>query len=173
MMSSLRPAGAALAVAACVLLTRPAPADEPPKKAEAAAPEADAPIYDPDALGEKTIAFYQKAASESGRRLLLNLGTNDCEPCRVYNRAIHEEKFFRAFIQQFVPANVDVANMPNAALVDRYLINPKAPLPAILIFMPDGRLIEALAHGEMAAIAKKGDDAVREWLVGRFAKTSD
>jgi hypothetical protein len=62
--------------------------------------------------------------------------------------------------------------MPNAALIDKYMINPKAELPAILIFMPDGRLIEALAHGEMAAIAKKGEDAVQAWLLARFLRSS-
>jgi hypothetical protein len=68
-----------------------------------------------------------------------------------------------------VPANVDVSNTPNALLIDKYLVDPKAELPAIVIFMPDGRLIEALAHGEMARIAKKGEGAVQEWLLARFA----
>jgi hypothetical protein len=148
-----------------------APAAEPERKPPAATPGDEAPLYDPDAIGEKAIAFYQKAAKDSGRRLLLNLGTNDCSACRVFNRALHKEKFFEAFVQQFVPANVDVSNMPNAALIDKYLINPKAELPAILIFMPDGRFIEGLAHGEMAAIAKKGEGAVQEWLLARFAKS--
>ena len=34
----------------------------------------------------------------------------------------------------------------------------------------DGRLIEALVHGEIAAIAKNGEDAVQAWLLARFAK---
>jgi thiol:disulfide interchange protein len=161
------PAIAALALASAA----PAPAAEPAKKTPAAALADEAPIYDTDAIGEKAIAFYQKAASDSGRRLLLNLGTNDCSACKIFNRALHKDKFFSAFNQQFVPANVDVSNMPNAALIDKYLINPRAELPAILVFMPDGRLIEALAHGEMAAIAKKGEGAVQEWLLSRFAKS--
>lgn len=164
----LRIALSALVVAG---LAGPARGAEPVKKGPTAAPAPEPPIYDPDAIGEKTIAYYQKAANDSGRRLLVNLGSNDCSGCRVFNRALHKEKFFNAFIQQFVPASVDVSNMPNAALMDKYLINPKAELPAILIFMPDGRLSEALAHGEMAAIAKKGDGAVQEWLLSRFAKT--
>lgn len=148
----------------------PAPAAEPAKKTPAAAPADDPPIYDPDAIGEKAIAHYQKAAKDSGRRLLVNLGTNDCSACAVFNRALHKDKFQTAFIKQFVPAFVDVSNMPNAALMDKFMINPKAELPAILIFMPDGRLIEAFAQGEMAAIAKKGEGAVQEWLLSRFAK---
>lgn len=154
----------------------PAPAVEPARKTPAAEPAAstdDAPIYDPDVIGEKSIAFSQKVASDSGRRLLVNLGTNDCRACAVFNRALHKNKFFDAFNHEFVPVEVDVANMPNAALIDKYMINPKADLPAILIFMPDGRLIEALAHGEMAAIAKKGEDAVQEWLLARFLKTTE
>lgn len=163
------PLRVALAVLALVAAAQ-APAAEPAKKAAAARPAEELPIYDPDAIGEKAIAHYQKAAKDSGRRLLLNLGTNDCSACAVFNRALHKDKFHSAFIKQFVPASVDVSNMPNAALIDKYLVNPKAELPAILLFMPDGRLIEALVHGEMAAIAKKGEDAVQAWLLARFAK---
>jgi hypothetical protein len=164
------PLRSALPLVALLALGAAAPlgAAEP---AKTAAPSAEpALIYDPDLIGEKAIEAAQDVAKESGRRLLVNLGTNDCEPCVVFNRAIHKDKFFGAFIQQFVPAYVDVSNLPNAALIDKYIINPKAPLPAILIFMPDGRLIEALAHGEMAAIAKKGEGAVQEWLLKRFVK---
>jgi hypothetical protein len=162
-----------LALTALLLVVLPAPsrAAEPAKKAPAAAPADEALIYDPDAIGEKTIAYYQKAANDSGRRLLVNLGTNDCSACKVFNRALHKDKFFTAFFEQFVPADVDVSNTPNALLIDKYHIDPRAERPAILIFMPDGRLIEALAHGEMAAIAKKGEGAVQEWLLSRFAKT--
>lgn len=149
----------------------PAPADGPAKKTTPV-PAADAPIYDPDLIGEKAIAAAQKVASDSGRRLLLNFGTNDCGPCAVFNRALYKNKFFEAFSHDFVAEFVDVSNMPNAALIDRYFINPKAELPAIVILMPDGRLIEALAHGEMAAIAKKGGEAaVQEWILKRFAKS--
>jgi hypothetical protein len=152
----------------------PAPAAETAPKTPtptAAAPAGDLPIYDPDLIGEKALAFSLKVATESGRRLFVNLGTNDCPACAVFNRAVHKGKFFDAFTHQFVSVEIDVSNMPNAALIDKYMINPRAELPAILIFMPDGRLIEALAHGEMAAIAKKGDDAVQEWVLGRFLKT--
>ena len=38
--------------------------------------------------------------------------------------------------------------------------------------MPDGRIIEALAHGEMAEIAKKGEAAVQEWLLAVLRKPS-
>lgn len=163
------------AVLALLVFTSAAPAfaAEPAQKKQtpASAPAAPAgPIYDPDLLGEQAIAAAQKVAADSGRRLLVNLGTNDCAPCVVFNRALHKDKFFGAFIEQFIPAWIDVSNLPNAALIDKYAINPKAELPAILIFMPDGRAIEALAHGEMAAIAKNGEAAVQEWLLKRFAK---
>jgi hypothetical protein len=159
----------ALVALAAVALASAAHADGPRKAPPAAAD--DVPIYDPDVVGEKAIAFYQKAALDSGRRLLLNLGTNDCAPCQTFNRALHKDKFWDAFIQQFIPADVDVSSQGNAMLIEKYHVNPKAELPAILLFMPDGRLIEALAHGEMAAIAKKGEGAVQEWLLARFAKS--
>jgi len=161
------PTLALLAVASAA----PTPAAEPARKTPTAAPASDLPIYDPGVIGEKSIAFSLKVASDSGRRLFVNLGTNECPACAVFNHAIHKDKFFEAFNRQFVPVDIDVSDLPNAALIDKYLINPRAELPAILIFMPDGRLIEALAQGEMAAIAKKGDSAVQEWILGRFAKT--
>ncbi|MBK9064444.1 MAG: thioredoxin family protein [Acidobacteria bacterium] len=164
------PALALLALACAAPVSAEQPAKKTPPPAAAATPAADAPIYDPDLIGDKAIAVAQKVASDSGRRLLVNLGTNDCRPCAVVNRALHKNNFFEVFSQQFVAEYVDVSNMPNAALIDRYHINPKAELPAIIILMPDGRLIEALAHGEMAAIAKKGEPAVQEWLLKRFAK---
>lgn len=164
------PALALLALACAAPVSAQQPAKKTPPSAATAAPAADAPIYDPDLIGDKAIAVAQKVASDSGRRLLVNLGTNDCLPCAVFNRALHKDKFFEVFNQQFVAEYVDVSNLPNAALIDRYHINPKAELPAIIILMPDGRLIEALAHGEMAAIAKKGEPAVQEWLLKRFAK---
>jgi len=164
----LRSALPALAVLAFACAS--ASAAEPAKKNSPAAAPA-LPIYDTDLIGEKAIEAAQKVASDSGRRLLVNLGTNDCSACAVFNRALHKDKFFEPFIQQFIPTEIDVSNLPNAALIDKYVINPKAELPAILIFMPDGRLIEALAHGEMAAIAKKGEPAVQEWLLKRFTKS--
>lgn len=160
---TVRPA-AALLLAALALAPSPAPAA--PKRT----PPPDAPIYDPDLDGEKAIATYQKAAQDSGRRLLVNLGKNDCDACAVFNRAIHRANFWEPFNQQFLTVEVDVSNLPNAMLVDKYLVNPKAPYPAILIFLPDGRFLEGLVHGEMAALAKKGEDAVRGWLLSRYAK---
>ncbi len=170
MPAPLRPALAVLSVLA-LACARPAAAAEPPGKTPSAAPAEKAPLYDPDLVGDQAIAAYQKAANDSGRRFLLNLGSNDCPACVVFNQALHKDKFFDVFSQQFVTLEVDVSNMPNAVLLDRYLINPKAELPAILIFMPDGRLIEALAHGEMAALSKKGVGAVQEWILARFAKS--
>jgi hypothetical protein len=165
------PALALLAFACAAPVSAAEPAKKTPPPAATAAPATDAPIYDPDLIGEKAIAAAQKVAGDSGRRLLVNLGTNDCRPCAVFNRALHKDRFFEVFSQQFVAEYVDVSNMPNAELVDKYFINPKAALPAILIFMPDGRLIEALAQGEMAAITKKGESAVQEWILKRFAKS--
>ena len=170
MLAPFRPALAAFSVFV-LAAARPAPAAEPASKAPAAAPAERLPLSDPDLIGDQAIVAYQKAANDSGRRFLLNLGSNDCPACVVFNQALHKDKFFDVFSHQFVTLEVDVSNMPNAALIDRYMINPKAELPAILIFMPDGRLIEALAHGEMAALSKKGVGAVQDWLLARFAKS--
>lgn len=131
----------------------------------------EAPIFDTEAVGETQIADYQKVCLDSGRRLLIVFGTNDCAPCRAFNHALHTDKFFDAFINQFVPVFVDVSSGTNAQLLVRYDINPHAEQPGIVILMPDARIIEVLAQGEMAALTRKGDAAVQEFFLTRFLKT--
>jgi thioredoxin-related protein len=130
-----------------------------------------APIFDADAIGRKQVADYQKVAQDSGRRLLLVFGTNECAPCRAFNGAIHEKRFFGAFINQFIPVYVDVSSGTNASLLVDFNVDPAAEQPGIVILMPDARVLEVLAHGEMAALTRKGDAAVQEYFLARFLKT--
>jgi len=144
------------------------------KKPEAPAPTpavSEGPTFDPEALGEKQIADYQKVCLESGRRLLIVFGTNDCAPCRAFNHALHKDKFFEPFVNQFVPVFVDVSSGTNASLLVYYNIDSRADQPGIVILMPDARIIEVLAHGEMAALSRKGDAAVQEFFLARFLKS--
>jgi thioredoxin-related protein len=164
-----------IGLSVCVSLDRRAAAAPPDQKASetpAATPAVpEGPIFDPEAVGEKQIADYQKVCLDSGRRLLLVFGTNDCGPCRAFNRALHKDKFFEAFINQFVPVFVDVSSGTNAQLLLKYDLDTHAEQPGIVIFMPDGRIVEVLAHGEMAALSRKGDSAVQEFFLARFLKT--
>jgi hypothetical protein len=146
------------------------------KKADAPAPAptvAEGPIFDPEAIGEKQIAEYQKVCLDSGRRLLIVFGTNECAPCRAFNRALHKDRFFEPFINQFVPVFVDVSSGTNASLLLNYNIDTRADQPAIVILMPDARVIEVLAHGEMAALSRKGDAAVQGFFLARFLKSEN
>ena len=129
------------------------------------------PIFDSDAIGQRQIVDYQKVAKDSGRRLLLIFGTNECAPCHAFNRAIHEKQFFSAFINQFIPVYIDVSSGTNASLLADYNVNPAAEQPGIVILMPDGRIMDVLAQGEMAALTRKGDAAVQEFFLTRFLKT--
>ncbi len=147
----------------------PAAAGASPVRPKPVAPEV--PIFDGDAIGVKQVVDYQKVAQDSGRRLLLVFGTNDCAPCRAFNKAIHQKQFFSAFINQFVPVYIDVSSGTNASLLVDYNINPAAPQPGIVILMPDARITDVLAQGEMATLAKKGDAAVQEFFLARFAKS--
>jgi len=143
-----------------------------PASAPAASPSGQlAPIFDSDAIGQRQIADYQKVAQDSGRRLLLIFGTNECAPCRAFNGAIHEKRFFAAFINQFIPVYVDVSSGTNASLLVDFNVNPAAEQPGIVILMPDARIMEVLAQGEMAALTRKGDAAVQEFFLARFLKT--
>jgi thioredoxin-related protein len=136
-----------------------------------APPAEEVPIYDTTSVGALAVEAASKAASESGRRLMVNFGTNDCAACRVFNDAIYEEPFLSAFYKQFIPVFVDVSpGSPNRTLLERYGIDPAKGLPAVVLSSEELSVAEATKAGEMAAVAGKGKDAVREWFLKRFKK---
>lgn len=129
------------------------------------------PIYDTTSDGALAIEAASFAAGESGRRLLVNFGTNDCAPCRVVNDAIYEEPFVKAFFGQFVPVFVDVtAGSKNRALLDRYGIDPSKGFPAVVLSDDSLKVAEVTKEGELPAAAAKGKEAVQEWILKRFKK---
>ena len=153
---------------AAVLLLAAAPfaAAAPPDPADETTP-----IYDTDSVGALAIDAASKSANDSGRRLLVNFGTNDCAPCRIVSDAIYEEPFRSAFLKQFVAVFVDVApGSQNRALLERYGIDPAKGLPAVVLSDDSLRVAEATKAGEMAAAAAEGKDAVRGWFLKRFKK---
>ena len=152
--------------AVLVLAAAPLAAAQPP----AAAPDA-LPIYDTTSIGALAIEAASRAAADSGRRLLVNFGTNDCAPCRVFNDAVYEEPFQTAFFGQFVPVFVDVApGSPNRDLLSRYGIDPAKGFPAVVFSDERLQVSETTKNGELAAVGARGKDAVREWLLKRFVK---
>jgi hypothetical protein len=157
-------------VAAAVLATLPlAVSAEPP------APSPDTlPIYDTTSIGALAIEAASKAAVDSGRRLLVNFGTNDCAPCRVVNDAIYEEPFLTAFLGEFVPVFVNVGpGSRNEEVLTRYGIDPAQGLPAVVLSDEMMRVAEATKEGELAAAGAKGKEAVREWLLKRFSRKAE
>ena len=127
------------------------------------------PIYDTTSVGALAIEAASNAATESGRRLLVNFGTNDCAPCRVVNDAIYEEPFLSAFFKQFIPVFVDVApGSPNRALLERYGIDPAKGFPALVVSDEALKVAEVTKAGEAAALGAKGKDEVRSWLLKHF-----
>lgn len=159
MRPTFRTAAALLLAAAPLALSAEPPASEA------------LPIYDTTSIGGLAVEAASKAAKDSGRRLLVNFGTNDCAPCRVVNDAIYEEPFLSAFFKQFVPVFVDVApGSPNRALLERYGIDSSKGLPAVVLSDESLRVAEATKEGELAALGAKGKDEVRAWLLARFRK---
>lgn len=130
------------------------------------------PIYDEHALGAKALEWTQEASRLSGRRMFVNLGVNECEPCRQVNAAMHDKKFFEVFIKQFVPVFIDVGPhaAKNRALLKEYGIDATKGFPAVAIFSPEGKLLEVTRKGELAALAGKGQDAIQGWILERFAR---
>lgn len=132
------------------------------------------PIYDSTSDAALAVEAASKAAADSGRRLFVNLGTNDCAPCRVLNDAIYEEPFLAAFLEQFVPVFVDAApGTSGRALLTRYGIDAAKGFPAVVLSDDKLRVAETTKDGELAATAAKGKDAAREWILKRFKKTTE
>jgi len=156
---NLRLAAAAVLAALPLAASAQPPAPEP----------ATLPIYDTTSIGALAVEAASKAASESGRRLFVNFGTNDCAACRVVNDAIYEEPFVTAFFGQFVPVFVDVSpGSPNRDLLTRYGIDPAKGLPAAVLSDEALRVAEVTKEGELAAAGAKGKAAVQEWILKRF-----
>jgi len=152
----------ALAAAFTLLLALPAAAGD------------EGPIYDKESNGVKQIEAGARYCADSGRRLVLNLGTNDCAPCRVVNRAMHEPKFYEAFVQDFTPVFIDVTpGTKNAELLKRFDVNPKKGLPIIIVYDKDMKPTQVTRKGEMAALAKKGENDVRLWFLTHFPKSEE
>ena len=132
-----------------------------------------APIFDSDAIGaeadrrlpEGGPGLRPPASSSSSAR------TNALPAARSTAR-FTRSKFFAAFINQFVPVYVDVSSGTNAIAPRPTTTSTRAAeQPGIVILMPDARIIEVLAQGEMAALTRKGDAAVQEFFLARFLKT--
>ncbi len=146
--------------------TSPAATPAPVPKAEAP------PIFDPEMDGDLALKARFEMCEKSNRRLIVFFGTNDCRACRVVSHAIYEKRFYEELIKQFIPEFIDIApDTSNAEIPRRYGIDPKAPLPGVVIFDPKHTVTEVLARGEMAGIAARGKDAVQLWILERFAKS--
>ena len=154
-----------------LLLAAPALAGPPSGAAGRKSGKALPPIYDTELLGKPEIKSKVELGMLTNRPILINFGTNDCDPCRVVNKAIHEPKFFKELIKQFVPVLVDVTpGTPNAELLKEYSIDPKKGLPVFVLLDNEGKFREATTKGEIVAAAKKGKEAVQEWILDRFER---
>ena len=85
---------------------------------------------------------------------------------------MHDKKFFEVFIKQFVPVFIDVGPRAakNRALLKEYGIDATKGFPAVAIFSPEGKLLEVTQKGELATLAGKGQDAIQDWILDRFAR---
>ena len=163
MRHSLRLAAAALLAASSLVAFAEPPAPSPETL----------PIYDSTSVGALAIEAASKAAADSGRRLFVNFGTNDCAPCRVVNDAIYEEPFLTAFLAQFVPVFVDVApGSSGRDLLARYGIDAGKGLPAVVLSDGMLRIAETTKEGELSVLGARGKEAVREWILKRFQKSA-
>ena len=178
MLSSPRRLLALLVVPVLLLAASSARAQAPAaKKAtrKTAAAEPLPPIFDPDALGTKAVEAATEVCNQSGRRMFVILGTNDCKACRVFNDVLYDHDFlYGEFLTQFIPVPIDVSPKgPNAAFVKNYAIDTKKGYPAVAIFEGPSVRPEITRNGEMVKVIGKGPDAIRDWIRARFKKTEE
>lgn len=132
------------------------------------------PIYDPETDGVRAIEAGARFCAKSGRQLIINLGTNDCDACRVVSAVMQEPKFHEALVDDFFPVFVDVTpGTKNAELLKRFNVNPKKGLPIIVIYDVEQKKSEITANGEMKKLAKKGPREVELWFLARFPKSKE
>jgi thiol:disulfide interchange protein len=157
------------ALLAFTLLAVGAAPAAPPERTPAAVP-----IYDRDMDGQRQLEASSRFCLQSGRRLVLNFGVNDCATCRVVNQAMHEPKFYEAFIKDFLPVFIDVTpGSKNAEILKRFQIDPKKGLPAIVVFDAQFKPQDVTRKGEIAKLAKKGVEPVQLWFLAKFPKDDD
>ena len=148
MRPTLRLAAAALLAAAPLVALAGPPAPSPETL----------PIYDSTSVGALAIEAASKAAADSGRRLFVNFGTNDCAPCRVVNDAIYEEPFLTAFLGPVRPRlrRRRPGRFRAATLLARYGIDAGKGFPAVVLSDEMLRVAETTKEGEMAALGGEG-----------------
>jgi hypothetical protein len=157
-----------LAIPALLVAASSANAQSPAKKTAATARPLP-PIFDPDALGTKSVEAGADVCNKTGRRMFVVLGVNDCKECRVLNDVLHEPAFFADFIKQFVPVLIDVSQGgPNVDFLKNYGVNPKDGLPAVAIFEAGSAEPLITRSGEMVKMAKKGPEAIRTWITSQY-----
>ena len=146
-----------------------APAPGTPAKAAAKKP----PIFDTEINGFLELQQKADVCFQSNRRMLVVMGTNDCDLCRVVNAAVHETKFYDALFKQFVPVFIDVSvGSKNRQLLKNMKVDESKGLPVIAIFDDKNVFMEATQKGEIVQAARKGVRGVQEWILARFIKTT-
>lgn len=130
------------------------------------------PIFDTEINGFLELQQKADVCFQSNRRMLVVLGTNDCDLCRVVNSAIHERMFYDVLFKQFVPVFIDVTpGSRNSQLLKNLKVDESKGLPVIAIFDDKNVFMEATQKGEMVSTAKKGVEAVQGWIIARLIKT--
>lgn len=167
-MSRRLAASSFLCLLVSVALAGPAAAQKKATSKRRTASVAEPPVYDPWVVGVEELKQKLFAAEQSGRRLVVNFGTNDCAPCRVVCAAMFEKKFLDETIPRLIPTTIDVTpGSRNAQMLTTYGFDPSKGLPVLLVFGPDRAEVAATRNGEAVAAAKKGTAAVQE-LIRRY-----
>ncbi len=121
----------------------------------ALAPAASHPIYNENANAAKQVAAAMKAASTSGKNVVLIFGANWCPDCHALDAAMHRGRLAKLIQDDYVVVHIDVGRFDkNLDLGNKYGVPIKKGIPAIAVLDPFGFVLCAQSHGEFANAAQ-------------------
>lgn len=165
-----------LALLACSLtapLAGAPPPVSPPSPVTPPSPAvSDGPVYDPFTSATLALQSAAEVAAAKNVRILVNFGTNDCEPCVTFSKAIHEDPTFEVALRdQLVTVWIDaIPGSENEKVFKGYGLDRSKGLPAVAILDIAMRTSTIFKNGEAAEAARKGTAAVRDFLLKQFVE---
>jgi thiol-disulfide isomerase/thioredoxin len=142
-----------------LLLAAQTTAQPPPKPVPTPAPvvrqaAARPPIYSADVKARMERVL--ELADMDDIRVLINWGTNECEPCKKFDQATRADEALRRFSNEYHVVNVDVGNLDkNLDLAQKYGVTLKPDqLPMLTVLDQHGKVLVHASRPDFLAAGK-------------------
>ena len=139
-----------LLLAASLIATAPAWADEAPKA-----------IYNEQADAHADVNQALAEARVGKKQVLVVYGANWCPDCRVLDGKLKTGALAAKVKDEFIVVKVDVGRFNhNLDLAQQMGVPLKQGIPTVAVLANDGSVLSATSGGELADARHMGDDAV-------------